>query len=53
MTARWRVVRLAPNGNGTDVCRHRFQRVAYWCARRNEKRTENGVFFDVREVDHG
>lgn len=48
MSARWRVVRQASSGTGTDVCRHRFQRLAWWCARRHERREPTGVFFDVR-----
>lgn len=49
--ARWRVVRQS---TGADVCQHRWERAAYWCARRYTRREANGVFFDVREaVDRG
>lgn len=49
MSARWRVVRQSSGGIGTDVCRHRSERVAYWCKRRNERREKKfGVWFDVR-----
>lgn len=48
MNARWRVVRQASHGTGTDVCRHRSQRLAYWCARRNLSTAPTGVWFDVR-----
>lgn len=47
----WKVVRQS---TGADVCQHRWERAAYWCARRYTRREANGVFFDVREaVDRG
>ena len=48
MSARWRVVRQSSGGTGTDVCRHRTQWMAYWCARRYERAEPLGVWFDVR-----
>lgn len=52
VSARWRVVRLSSPGSpvGSDMCRHRFQLVAYLCARRWERATPIGVWFDVQPV---
>lgn len=50
MTARWRVVRQTGHGNGVEVCAHRFERVAHWCARRYERAEKTGVWFGVRKA---
>jgi len=51
VTARWRVVRQGSGGTVTEQCRHRFEWRAYRCARRLTRRSDTGVFYDVRPVD--
>lgn len=42
----YRVMRQAAN-TCTESCRHRSERVAWWCARRKTRRDGSGVYYEV------
>lgn len=42
----YRVVRQSAN-RATDACRHRSERVAWWCAKWKTARDAAGVYYEV------